>query len=49
MAKLNANVSDETLAAVDEIAKKEQRTRSQMTAILLSEAIEARNKKPPST
>ncbi len=37
--KLNAVIPDETWEALDEIANREMRTKSQMTAILLGEAI----------
>ncbi|TAF18688.1 MAG: hypothetical protein EAZ76_04580 [Nostocales cyanobacterium] len=37
--KLNAVIPDETWQALEEIAKKEQRTKSQMAAILLGEAL----------
>jgi len=40
--KLNAIVPDEVWGDIDVIAKGEMRTKSQMTAILLSEAIAAR-------
>jgi CopG-like RHH_1 or ribbon-helix-helix domain, RHH_5 len=40
--KLNAVIPDETWAELDEIAKGEMRTKSQMAAILLAEAIAAR-------
>lgn len=37
--KLNAIIPDETWEALDKIASREMRTKSQMTAILLGEAI----------
>ena len=37
--KLNAVIPDETWEALDEIASREMRTKSQMAAILLGEAI----------
>lgn len=37
--KLNAVIPDETWEALDEIANREMRTKSQMAAILLGEAI----------
>lgn len=40
--KLNAIIPDETWEALEEIAKREIRTKSQMAAILLGEAIAAR-------
>ena len=40
--KLNAIIPDETWEALEEIAKREMRTKSQMAAILLGEAIAAR-------
>ena len=40
--KLNAIIPDETWEALEEIAKQEMRTKSQMAAILLGEAIAAR-------
>jgi predicted transcriptional regulator len=42
--KLNAIISDETWQALEEIAKQEQRTKSQMAAILLAEAIANRQR-----
>lgn len=46
--KLNAIIPDETWEALEEIAKQEMRTKSQMAAILLGEAIAARKAKSPS-
>jgi predicted transcriptional regulator len=43
--KLNAVVKDAVMEELDRIATEEQRTRSQMADILLSEAISARLKK----
>jgi predicted transcriptional regulator len=42
--KLNAVVRDEVIEALDDLAKEENRTRSQMSDILLGEAIAARQK-----
>jgi hypothetical protein len=46
--KLNAVIPDETWQALEEIAVKEMRTKSQMAAILLAEAIAARKGKTQS-
>ena len=43
--KLNAVIPDETWEALEQIANEEMRTKSQMAAILLSEAIAARRSK----
>lgn len=43
--KLNAVIPDETWEALEEIATSEMRTKSQMAAILLAEAITARKTK----
>lgn len=43
--KLNAVISDETWEALEEIATQEMRTKSQMAAILLAEAITIRKQK----
>jgi hypothetical protein len=40
--KLNAIIPDETWEALEQIANEEMRTKSQMAAILLGEAIAAR-------
>lgn len=45
--KLNAVIPDETWEELEQIAKGEMRTKSQMAAILLAEAIAAR-RDPPS-
>ncbi len=42
--KLNAVIPDEVWADLETIAKEEVRTKSQMAAILLAEAIAARKK-----
>ncbi len=42
--KLNAVIPDETWDDLEEIAKQEMRTKSQMAAILLAEAIASRKK-----
>ncbi len=42
--KLNAVITDETWDDLEEIAKQEMRTKSQMAAILLAEAIANRKK-----
>ncbi len=42
--KLNAVITDETWEELEEIAKQEMRTKSQMAAILLAEAIANRKK-----
>jgi hypothetical protein len=42
--KLNAVVPDQTWDDLEEIAKQEMRTKSQMAAILLAEAIASRKK-----
>ena len=46
--KLNAVIPDETWEALEEIAIQEMRTKSQMAAILLAEAIATRKQKNPS-
>ncbi len=46
--KLNAIISDETWEALGEIATQEMRTKSQMSAILLAEAISIRKAKSAS-
>jgi CopG-like RHH_1 or ribbon-helix-helix domain, RHH_5 len=43
--KLNAIIPDETWEALEQIANEEMRTKSQMAAILLGEAISARRSK----
>ncbi|MBW4458343.1 MAG: hypothetical protein KME55_40340 [Nostoc indistinguendum CM1-VF10] len=43
--KLNAIIPDETWEALEQIANEEMRTKSQMAAILLGEAIAARRTK----
>ncbi|MFW9264819.1 MULTISPECIES: ribbon-helix-helix domain-containing protein [unclassified Nostoc] len=43
--KLNAIIPDETWEALEQIANEEMRTKSQMAAILLGEAIAARHTK----
>ncbi|MEG4287269.1 hypothetical protein QUB68_29610 [Microcoleus sp. A006_D1] len=45
--KLNAVIPDETWEALDEIASREMRTKSQMAAILLAEAIAEYRKRNP--
>lgn len=47
--KLNAVIPDETWQALEEIAKKEQRTKSQMAAILLGEALANRQQQQQKT
>jgi predicted transcriptional regulator len=47
--KLNAIIPDETWQALEEIAKKEQRTKSQMAAILLGEALANRQQQQQKT
>lgn len=43
---LSAIIDDDVFEKLGELAKKEHRTRSQMTNLLLQEAIEARNNQP---